>query len=365
MNSQAYLRQPADSAAWLSSWLLAHPQGAVLVLVAEASRQLFSDVLAENIQDKVFAAAFPAVIANSGFESEGVVLLGMTQMPRWSVLRDVTQDATLAAQTLAECVGDVDGDRLFLFCDAMLPNIASFLDALYAQLGDAVSYSGVNAGSETFQPMPCLLVNGEWISGAMLALLLPNRDKLVLAHHYQLPQHALMATGVTGNHIQSIDWRPAFEVYAELLAQVSDQQVTRDNFYQLAVHFPFGILRADGDTLIRIPVALGDDGSLWCVGEIPENALLTVVKAVDVGSLQTVDALAQVSRLVSAEHCLLTFYCAGRRMHLAAAADDELMALIARVSPVPVFGALSLGEIGSSEGGYPLFHNAVVMGMPW
>jgi coenzyme F420-reducing hydrogenase gamma subunit len=45
---------------------------------------------------------------------------------------------------------------LFMLFDAMIPNIASILDGLYLSLADRVRYVGVNAGSETFQPMPCL-----------------------------------------------------------------------------------------------------------------------------------------------------------------------------------------------------------------
>jgi len=37
----------------------------------------------------------------------------------------------------------------------------------------------------------------------------------------------------------------------------------------MRLHFPFGIIRANHEVLVRIPVALEEDGSLFCVGEVP------------------------------------------------------------------------------------------------
>jgi len=63
---------------------------------------------------------------------------------------------------------------------------------------------------------------------------------------------------------------------------------------------------------------------------------------------------------------LLTFYCAGRRMHLGQAAESELAALHAETGVAEMAGALSLGEIGSTvRWGYPMFHNATLVCTPW
>ena len=59
---------------------------------------------------------------------------------------------------------------------------------------------------------------------------------------------------------------------------------------------------------------------------------------------------------------LLTFYCAGRRMHFGAAASDELGRLAATTGVGALAGALSLGEITTSaEFGIPEFHNAAIV----
>jgi len=136
------------------------------------------------------------------------------------------------------------------------------------------------------------------------------------------------------------------------------------------VHFPFGIIRANHEVLVRIPVALEEDGSLFCVGEVPANAVLTLLEAPKIDSTHTLQMLVQgIARLngeLTASELLL-FYCAGRRMHLGVdTATGEVRQFNQLTQAATVAGALSLGEIGSSlQGGYPLFHNATLVATHW
>jgi hypothetical protein len=232
-----------------------------------------------------------------------------------------------------------------------------------------VDYAGVNAGSETFQPMPCLFDDTRVVGHGVLVLLLPDAERTLLEHGYPVPERVMTATSTVGNCIQSIDWRPAFDVYQAIIGEEYGIALTRENFYQYAVHFPVGILRASDDVVVRIPVALGDNGALVCIGEVPENAVLTLLRAPSADAGQCIGRLAvglggQDQALNGRD--LLAFYCAGRRMHLGESALTELQFLQARTGVATLGGALSLGEIGSTHAwGYPMFHNATLVCTPW
>jgi hypothetical protein len=136
------------------------------------------------------------------------------------------------------------------------------------------------------------------------------------------------------------------------------------------VHFPFGIVRANHHVVVRIPVMLNEDGSLFCVGEVPANSVLTLLKSPAVNSQETLEVLTDGLAALngnSADAELLLFYCAGRRMHLGLEnATRELKEFAARTHAEQVAGALSLGEIGGSTlHGYPLFHNATLVAAHW
>jgi hypothetical protein len=369
----------APIGALLDSWRGVFPQMGVLALLPEAEKggpEKLQSVCAQR-QVPLAGAVFPALVESGEFRTNGVWLLRFDTMPFVAMHGDLPHDAAGAAQAAAEIGNEIRAQinddaqvTLFLLFDALVPNISTLLDELYLQLANRVHYVGANAGSETFQPMPCLFDNVRIIqNGVILMLLRPHRGAM-LAHGYAAPPKMISATSTEGNRIRQIDWRPAFEVYQELVRAQFGVDVTRENFYQHAVHFPFGIIRANHEVLVRIPVALEEDGSVFCVGEVPANAVLTLLEAPKVDSPHTLQALVQGLTQLNGDlrdSELLLFYCAGRRMHLGVdAGTNELHQFTDATRAARISGALSLGEIGSSlQWGYPLFHNATLVATRW
>lgn len=365
----------ADLRKALRDWYAAAPQMGVFALLPEAEREQVSTLQAvcreENIP--LIGAIFPAVVVNEEFRTLGLWLLRLDNMPPYALLGDLKNPEVDAATRIAAAAGDhltsSGNTMLFMVFDAMVPNISTILDGLYLQLHDRVLYAGVNAGSETFQPMPCLFDGDTVIGDGVLLLVLENSHGAILEHGYKAPEQLITATSTEGNRIISIDWRPAFEVYREVIRTQFGVEVTQENFYRYASYFPFGIVRADDEVVVRIPVAVESDGSVFCVGEIPANAMLTLLQASQVDSNLTVGALVDGMAKLNGDlsgRDLLLFYCAGRRMFLNERASSELAKVVHLSRARQIAGALSLGEIGSSRLlGYPLFHNATLVGCLW
>lgn len=370
-----YFDSPADPVIHetLMAWGKEVPDSAVLALVAEADREAIPALqrASNDAQLPLLGGIFPELLDSKGFKRQGVLLLRLDQAPVYRIVEGLSagvadNEALIASMAaVADSMGgDEDKGTLLLIFDAMVPTIESWLEALYRRIGRSVFYLGVNAGSETIQPMPCLFDNQRIVQDAVLVAALANLPGGVLEHGYQPPKKMITATATEGNRIISIDWRPALEVYSELTKQAYGVEITRENFSGYGVHFPFGVVRATGEVLVRIPVAIDDDNTLFCIGEIPENAILTLLRADDSDSQKTVDQLVQNLGGITSES-VLVFYCAGRRMHDPRQATKELN-LLAEQLPVPLAGALSLGEIGSStRDGYPLFHNATLVCADW
>ena len=365
--------------ATLGEWKSQCPQMGVCVFLPEAQKEQLASVQAScaDLQIPLVGGIFPALVHEGSFHADGLWLLRLDVMPFYLLLPDLPQDADQAerqmeelAQHITANLGAQDDVTLFMLFDAMVPNIGSLLDDLYLYLANRVHYAGANAGSETFLPMPCLFDGQRLVSNGVLLMLLPGHRGAILEHGYHAPGQTVYATSTQGNCITQIDWRPAFEVYQELVQSQYGVQITPDNFYEHAVHFPFGIVRANHHVVVRIPVMLKEDGSLFCVGEVPANSLLTLLKSPSVDSTETLQVLTAGLEAMdgpSAGSELLLFYCAGRRMHLGQQeASVELQAFGQRTQAAQVAGALSLGEIGGSTlHGYPLFHNATLVAAHW
>ena len=364
-------------AALLDGW--SEAGGGVFALLPEAEKDRLPSLQAACRARGLglVGAIFPALIRAGQFVTRGGWLLRMPEMPPYFLLEDINGVDGPAVGRLLDAAHEALGRQvegaarptLFMIFDSMVPNVGTLLDDLYLELSSRVDYAGVNAGSETFLPMPCLFDASRVVGGGVLGMLVPEGVSAVLEHGFQRPERAMSATSTEGNRIAMIDWRPAFEVYREIVLAEYGVDLTPDNFSQLAVHFPFGIVRAVGDVLVRIPVGFGEDGALSCIGEIPENSVLVLLKAPEACGNGCIDHLAvRLGEAVApaAFASLLLFYCAGRRMHLGSGAETELSVLQAQLPGCEMAGALSLGEIGSTvRRGYPMFHNATLVGMPW
>jgi hypothetical protein len=388
MNNVNYLSRDSDRPdalrVTLEQWHGADPARLVFALVPEADQDFITELQGEckRLDMALAGAIFPALIHDQHFVTSGAWLLRPAPGSAGTLIGDLDGNASTTAARIAATVrpqlGSTGvggaGATLFMIFDAMMPNIASVLDELYLELGDAVAYLGVNAGSESFQPIDCLFDGTQRIGGGVLCLLLPTMEA-VLAHGYQSPEETVSVTASVGNRITQIDWQPAFDVYRAQIKQHYGIELNRENFYQYAVHFPFGIALATGETLVRIPVGVDPDGSIHCVGEVPEYAMLTLLQGPAPGSAAAVEKIAgrlgqqpfgqERSDPPAQAEVMLGFYCAGRRMHLGEAAEQELASL-AQQTGERIVGALSLGEIGSLEqGAYPHFHNGTLVCVNW
>lgn len=365
-------------AAVLREWRAAFPGMGVLALLpeAEAARLPVLQAACRDHGVPLVGGIFPALVTPDGFAQEGVWLLRFDTMVPHFLLAEVGNDHAVTANLIAEQTATAlaqvasGGGRptLYMIFDALIQNTASMLEELYLRLADQVEYAGVAGGSETFERMPCVFDGERVVDHGVLGLLLPSNVTTVLEHGFAAPSKVMTATATAGNRIISIDWRPAFDVYREIVRSECGIELTPQNFYEHAVRFPFGILRANSEVIVRIPVAMTDDGCVYCIGEVSENAILFVLRA----PIEDRDycALRLATRLQSThgplQSALLVFYCAGRRMQMGDAAMAELRKLGASAGSAVIAGALSLGEIGSTnDGGYPLFHNATLVSTPW
>ncbi|CDI00871.1 putative FIST C domain protein [Candidatus Competibacter denitrificans Run_A_D11] len=343
-----------------------------LVCEQECGATALLQEAANAVRLPLVGAVVPGLLVEAKFCRQGALLIAFAattpqRLFRFSYHEQHTTDQAIESLSdfIAEHADENGADTLLLLVDAKLPNMTSVLDRLYLEIGDQVNYVGTCVGSETFQPMPCLFDNRRFIEAGIFALVLRQHPGAALAHHYRGNESLWVATATAGSYIKTIGGQPAFEVYQRLMESEYGIDLDRENFYRHAVHFPFALNRAHGESIVRIPVLVEEDGAVYCSGEVPENALLSVVRAVAPGSLETVHALGAWMRPHTARG-VLTFYCAGRLMHLGVEAGlTELAALTNELAPMPLFGALSLGEIGSGQRHYPAFHNAMIVALPW
>jgi hypothetical protein len=359
----------------LKRWKAEHPELGVLVLVPEAEQEQVIGIqgIFREYGVPLMGAIFPALVTNQDFVTQGVWLIGYNPMPPWFLLDELNTGSIPAHVLLSDASQNLHNARphasadlgtatLFLIFDAMVPNIGSIMLGVHQILQNKIQFSGVNAGSETFKPMPCLFDQDRLVEHGVLGFLLPETT-VSLEHSYPVASTLMKATSTKGNRINSINHRSAMIEYQEVIFASYGVKLTHENFYDYAVHYPFGVVTA-ADVVVRIPVGFDDDGSIICAGEVPPDSFLRLIRAPTLDESHCIDTI--VTHLLAqpkvGRNALLTFYCAGRRMHFGESASEELAQLRNESGVEKLMGALSLGEIGTfKESGIPAFHNAALV----
>lgn len=342
----------------------------MLALVAEQNKEAVRLLQKSCTENKVtlYGAMFPGLIEKGRVVEQGMCLLPLPEATSGYLSEPLDGEHAVDHLT-ARVNGRKATDRrkgerktLFLLFDAMVSNVGTILEKMYGELGNQYAYAGVNTGSNTLTSQPCLFDNDRFVGGRVLALLLPIPDGGILEHGYCELDENVLAAASDGNLIRTINWRPALSEYRKLVHESFGIEITRDNFYDYAVHYPFGILRANGELLVRIPSDFTNEGGIYCVGEVPPNSILQVLDAPAESLLKGVQRLAdRINELHWTR--VLVFYCTGRFMHLGEQECVRELELLAEATG-PCHGALSLGEIGTTgRDQYPLFHNATIVAL--
>jgi len=354
-------------------WKALSPAMGILVLLPEAEASKVSTI--QSICDEsgvpMVGALFPSIIVGSSFVTNGASVVRFNRMPDYFLQTALNSSEALSSKAISTTIDHLlakdkaaHQKSLFMIFDGMLPNIESILTEIHAKIGDRVTYSGVNAGSETFQSVPCVFDTQRFISNAVMGLVLPKNADVFLEHGYLTSKPILSATSSEGNRVDFISNRPAFDAYQEVVKEEYGILLTRENFLDYAAHFPFGV-RSVSDVLVRIPVCFTDEGSLFFIGEIPPHSSLALLKAPIIEESRCIENLAQRINLADnnkKNNALLLFYCAGRRLHFGDGAVKEIEQLKDATGCSNLFGALTLGEIDTiQEFGIPRFHNAAIV----
>jgi hypothetical protein len=340
-----------------------------LILACDANgytAQALEPIL-HNTPIPIFGGIFPKIIYGSEQLSIGTIVVSFPVTPQVGVIINLSDHTQNLDQLLErEIVGHVTGKTLFVFVDGLAQRIHALLDTLFHAFGMGINYIGGGAGSLSFQQKPAIITNAGLQQDCAVLAQVDIDSGVGVSHGWQTINGPFQVTSAQGNAIHTLDWRPAFDVYRESIQDISQQQLTMDNFFHTAQKYPFGIKRLGAEKIVRDPILVTPEGALVCIGEVPESAFIDILGG-DVTSL--VSAAGYALSLAQTAYCSqqkpsLTLFldCVTRMLYLEENFTKELAAV--QTPDIPLIGALTLGEIANSGFDYLEFHNkAAVIGI--
>jgi len=268
-------------------------------------------------------------------------------------------------------IASIEKGTAIVLLDGLAPNIYHFLEKLNDLLGEKCNFIGGGAGSISLEQQPCVFSNQGFDVNAAVVCIVDKQVHLGVRHGWEQLDGPLVATQTDGNTILQLNWESAFKVYSRIVQDDSGIELHKDNFASIAQGYPFGILRDRQDDIVRDPLSVDENGAIICIGEVPPNTVLHVLKGRPEALLDAVrqavnDCAMQTGLPILAEGTFVVD-CITRTLFLDDQFPEELNIIrqnlvITKIDQEP-FGILSLGEISSyGKGLLELFNKTIVIG---
>lgn len=258
---------------------------------------------------------------------------------------------------------------VIVLSDALTGNAADIVRGAAEEAGTGVAWAGGGAGDNLQFVRTAQYVGGRAVNDHVVAVVLDATSPIAagVRHGWRPYGPPTIVTRTHGPVAVELDYENAFDVYQRVAAKHGDV-VSRVDFALFAMTHPLGIPQANGDHLIRDPLAVERDGGLRCVADIPEGCIVRVMEGDRAALLTAARAAANDARAAIPGPLggAFVFDCVSRALLLRDSIHDELVAFQSGIgAAVPMMGCLTFGEVGALGRGMPQFHNktAVILAL--
>ena len=317
------------------------------------------DPVLRGMEVPVFGGVFPQIVYETDCLSRGCIVAGLSHEADVHVIRGLSDETADFEAILEDHPVRPDVQTLFVFVDGLSTRLSALIDGLFNIVGMEHRYIGGGAGSLSFVQKPCLLTRDGMVQDGAVFAAVNAECSVGVSHGWTEIGGPFQVTESCRNVIRTLDWRPAFRVYRDVVEGHSGQFFTEQNFFDLSKRYPFGISRLDAETVVRDPLRTDPDGSLVCVGEVPQECYVHILTG-NTNSLvqaarEAMETGTQAFRRKPEFGTTLFIDCISRALFLEDQFAQELEAVHNR--PMPLIGALTLGEIANNGQTYLEFYN--------
>jgi methyl-accepting chemotaxis protein len=245
-----------------------------------------------------------------------------------------------------------------------------------ALLGDNVSLAGGAAGDYLAMKQTLVGCGSRVASDAVvLAQIFSKRPLGIgISHGHRAMSDSLRVTSSHGNTVQTIDGRPAWDVWRERTAPaaalrgVDVSRLPADQIPAFLLQYEAG-LSVGGEIKIRAPLSLGENGAIHFACGIPTGTVFRLTESEPERQIASAREAARraLARLGGAKPAgAVVFDCICRNLILGERFGTAVRAISEELGQVPIAGFETYGEIALDVGDMSGFHNttSVVLAFP-
>lgn len=261
--------------------------------------------------------------------------------------------------------------RSFLLMpDALTGDVSDVVRGAAQEAGAGVQWAGGGAGDNLRFVRTAQFARGEALRDHVVAIAIDTSKPagLGVCHGFRPYGPPVLVTRAVGATAVELEYERPFDAYRRA-AEARGDHLDEEGFAAFAMTHPLGIPQANGQHVIRDPLTIEPDGSLRCVGDLPDGSLVRVMEA-DWAELVAAARHASTDAregLHGPTGGAIVFDCVSRAKLLGSHMREELSALQKGMGVgVPVMGCLTFGEVGALGPAAPQFLNktTVVLALP-
>ena len=367
-----------DLAAQINAVFPAPPDAMIVFASARFDYEALLRVLADRCRPGVLVGSSSAgefTHAAQGAGTVSVLALRSDSLEFSAGLgRGVSGDSRSAARELVSSFKGMQGNRhayraALVMTDALAGHAEEFVDEMTARTSGRYLLAGGGAGDDAnFSRTHVFLGSKAYTDAAVALEILSSKPIGVgVGHGWEPAGLPLRATEVDGMRVLGFNGLPAVEAF-ERHAEATGEQFDRKDPLPFFLHNILGVDTGNGYRL-RVPLAVGADGSVHCAAEIPEQSRVHIMRTTAESAAIAAQraTTAAVAALGEAKPgAALFFDCVATRLRLGTSFDYELAMVADSLGGAPFVGCNTYGQIARAESQFSGFHNctAVVLALP-
>lgn len=280
--------------------------------------------------------------------------------------RNLQTDRTTAAESI---VGSFRGMTSHTFphrsalimTDALAGHADDFVEQITILTGGSYKFFGGGAGDDAQFRKTHVFFGTEVVPDAAVSLEILSKNPIGVGvcHGWEPAGPPFRVTEAQGRRLVSLNTIPCRDIFIHH-AVSTNQALDVTNPIPFFLHNVLGIV-TDSGIRLRVPLSIEADGAVQCAADIPEGAVVRIMKPQKLSALEaTKSALAQLEGRTP--KVALFFDCVATRLRMGKEFGFELNAVEGALGDQASFaGCNTYGQIARSEGQFNGFHNCTAV----
>lgn len=336
------------------------------VLFFMADKQRYNETelspILKNIKKPIIGGVFPELIFKGKKKKTGVLLIPLQfELKTQLINLSDSSESILEQLEITQKDSITTSSSLFVFYDALSENKSSFIETLFNFFGINPIYIGGGAGSLDFKSFPCIINNEGFHQNKAIIGWTDHKIALGASHGWQSISSPLKVTKTYKNEIIDINWKPAFEIYKEIIEEHSNKKFNTHNFFNTAKSYPLGISKIDAEKIVRDPYKTLNN-KLYLIDRVNEGEYIEVMNGCTKSLIKSATIATEEAFLNSNKKIIKTIFCLDCISRSLYMEDDFNLELNAVGQKALTSGILSIGEIANSgESVLEIYNKTIVI----